>query len=209
MTFWESAKIYFWHYFNFNYSPSSPEEKHQKIINTGRLFSNTTLIETGTFHGDTVFACLPYFDSITSIELSDELHKKATKRFLNNSKVKILHGASEQVLPKVLSQLYVPAVFWLDAHYSMGITAKGNQNTPILEELKLILSHPIKNHIILIDDARCFHPNYIKKFQKLGQHEVVQSLQGYPTMIEILKLLKLHGSYSVSIDRDIIQIYSK
>lgn len=37
------------------------------------------LVETGTFLGDMVAAQLPYFSKIFSIELSQKLHRKATK----------------------------------------------------------------------------------------------------------------------------------
>ena len=49
-----------------------------------------------------------------------------------------------------------PCLFWLDGHYSAGITAKGEKETPIWEELEHICDHPIKNHVILIDDASLF-----------------------------------------------------
>ena len=59
-------------------------------------------------------------------------------------------------MPEILSQIEEPCLFWLDGHYSEGITAKGEKETPILEELKHIFNHPIEDNIILIDDARCF-----------------------------------------------------
>ena len=49
-----------------------------------------------------------------------------------------------------------PAVFWLDGHYSAGFTARGEKDSPILEELEHILAAPNRGHVILIDDARCF-----------------------------------------------------
>jgi hypothetical protein len=44
----------------------------------------------------------------------------------------------------------------LDGHYSAGITARGDLDTPIMAELSAICDHPIDGHVILIDDARCF-----------------------------------------------------
>lgn len=48
---------------------------------------------------------------------------------------------------------------WLDAHYSGGTTAKGKKSSPLKDELEIIKKHPIKNHIILIDDVNCMGKN--------------------------------------------------
>ena len=38
-----------------------------------------------------------------------------------------------------------------------GSTAKGQVDTPIVQEMKCILNHKMaENHVTLIDDARCF-----------------------------------------------------
>ena len=62
-------------------------------------------------------------------------------------------------MPKVLKDINKPCLFWLDAHYSGGSTAKGQTNTPVIDELECILNHKNGNeHVILIDDARLFVP---------------------------------------------------
>lgn len=55
-----------------------------------------------------------------------------------------------------MSILDQPALFWLDGHYSGGETAQGEKDTPIYEELDRILDAPDRDHVIIIDDARCF-----------------------------------------------------
>lgn len=67
-----------------------------------------------------------------------------------------MHGDSGKILPEILASLNKPCLFWLDAHYSDGITAKGDVETPIVSELEAIFNHSIQSHVILIDDARCF-----------------------------------------------------
>src|SRR5262249_16050226 len=63
------------------------------------------------------------------------------------------------------------SLFWLDGHYSGGDTAKGGRETPIMEEIQAILAHPVRDHIILIDDAGAFGtwPDYptLEQFEKL------------------------------------------
>jgi hypothetical protein len=48
--------------------------------------------------------------------------------------------------------------FWLDGHYSEGLTFKGDSDTPIKFELEVISSfkQAFSNITIFIDDVRCF-----------------------------------------------------
>ena len=96
------------------------------------------------------------FDRIYSIELNQELVEKAKLRFKNESHIELIHGDSGIELKKLIAKINQPALFWLDGHYSAGITARGDKDTPILEELEHILNAPDRGHVILIDDARCF-----------------------------------------------------
>lgn len=97
-----------------------------------------------------------YFDRIYSIELSNELYEKAKMRFDGDRRIKIIHGDSGVALGKLLRRIDQPALFWLDGHYSGGVTAKGDKDTPIYEELNHIFSTQNSGHVVIIDDARCF-----------------------------------------------------
>ena len=97
-----------------------------------------------------------HFEKIYSIELSEKLFNRAKKRFKDYSHITILHGDSGIVLNKLIPEIDKPALFWLDGHYSGGITAKGEKECPVPEELKTILKSSLP-HIILIDDARLFN----------------------------------------------------
>ena len=135
-----------------------PEIKHRFIIAFGRKFGMETLIETGTYAGETVEACLLYFSEIHSIELSSYFYNLCCSKFYGNSKVHLYNGDSTEILKTILPTIKSPALFWLDAHYSGEKTAKGSLDCPILEELKAItLLHP--NSVLLIDDADLF-PGY-------------------------------------------------
>ncbi len=120
-----------------------------------KKFNLKVFIETGTYYGDMVAAMKDIFDQLYSIELSKELHEKAVKRFKEIRKIKIIHGDSGVELGNLLKEIDKPALFWLDGHYSGGITAKGDQESPIYEELNHILSKSRKD-VIVIDDASCF-----------------------------------------------------
>ena len=109
-----------------------------------------------------VFAVKNIFNKIYSIELSTELYERTKHKFARYNHISIYQGDSSKVLPEILSQIEEPCLFWLDGHYSEGITATGEKETPILEELNHIFNHPIEDHVILIDDASYFtgHDDY-------------------------------------------------
>jgi hypothetical protein len=147
-------------------------------------------IETGTYRGDMVNRVSKRFEKIYSIELSSDLWAKAQKRFASMKHIEILQGDSTHVLPQILAKIDKPALFWLDAHFSTGETARGDLDTPIEEELRTILNHRIKNHIILIDDAREF----------VGKN-------GYPPLANIKKMASEKG-YSFDVQKDNIRLFS-
>ena len=115
----------------------------------------SVLIESGTYLGDMVWAQQDNFDKIYTIELSLSLHKLAQKRFRKKPHIHVLQGDSGKVMAIIVKEITSKAIFWLDGHYSGGITARGDKDCPIWEELKAIFSTNTE-HIILIDDARLF-----------------------------------------------------
>lgn len=119
---------------------------------------NKYFIETGTYYGNGILRALysGLFKEIYSIELSPVLYGYCKKIFENEKKVKLFLGDSSKVLPQILVKIESPATFWLDGHYSSDNTAKGITNTPILGELEAIKNHSIKNHTLMIDDAKLF-----------------------------------------------------
>jgi hypothetical protein len=123
-----------------------------------REFSyNRYFLETGTWHGDGVRAALRAgFRDIRSVELSPQLYEMNRLKFEKERRVKLFLGSSDERLAEMMHDLVSPATIWLDAHYSEGDTAKGQEMTPLLKELAVIKTHPMKNHAILIDDVRCF-----------------------------------------------------
>mgnify|MGYP001806117693 FL=1 len=136
--------------------PPPNKVKHNTIKAYAQKFSIHTLVETGTYLGDTIYACRNSFEKIYSIDLSIPLHEKAKKRFAGFSHITLLLGDSTTVLLDVIPQLQEPTLFWLDAHYCGGITGLGDLETPIWRELEAIFNHHITDHVILIDDARLF-----------------------------------------------------
>lgn len=145
------------------------------------------LIETGTFLGDMVEAQRNNFKKIFSIELQYDLAKGAVDRFKDVGHIKILQGDSGELLRTILKEVNEPAIFWLDAHYSGGLTAKGDKECPIYQEIDAIFTTK-EHHFLLIDDARLFN----------GKGD-------YPTIAQLTKYVQdKDPRYKVSVDNDII-----
>ncbi len=129
--------------------------KQELIRRYGRIFDLRTLVETGTYLGEMVEAQRRHFEQVLSIELSPTLYQAAREKFAGANNVTLLQGDSADLIESVVARLAGPALFWLDGHYSAGITALGALATPVREELDVILRSR-HDHVILVDDARCF-----------------------------------------------------
>ena len=172
--------------------PVPPPGLHkQHVIRTyGRNAGVRVLVETGTLFGDTLYALRNDFDRLISIELDESLYKAAFRRFRSFKNIENLHGDSGERIHDVLADLKERAVFWLDGHFSGGITATADEETPINRELDAILRHPIRDHIVLIDDARCFGRD-----------------PDYPTIEQLREFLQRKSPRSqMTIEDDIIRI---
>jgi hypothetical protein len=172
-------------------NPPPPLIKQQIVKDYARRFGLDTLIETGTYRGDMVNACRETFAQIISIELDDVLFEEAQRRFAQHPHVSILHGDSGRLLNETLLQVSKPSLFWLDGHYCGAVTARGTADTPIIDELRAVLNHPIREHVILIDDARCF-----------------DGTSDYPTIDELRRaVLLLRPDYLFEVASDIIRTH--
>ncbi len=144
-------------------------------------------VETGTYRGETTRLLSEVCDRVISIEIDQALYDRAVVLFEGNPRVTVLHGNSADLLPGILAELDVPALFWLDGHFSGGITG-GPKEPPILDELRAVLGHPVKNHVIIIDDARLF-----------------RGREGYPRIKDVWALLAGSG-YDMIVQSDLIRI---
>ncbi len=165
--------------------------KHEIIREYARRFGLGSFVETGTYHGGTVEAVKRDFRRIYTIELDPQLAARARQRFARDGHVTVLQGDSARVLSTVLARLTEPALFWLDGHYSGPGTARGSRDTPILEELDAILAHPVRGHVVLIDDARAFG-----------------ALRDYPTLAELMAFVRAGANgLTCEVRDDVIRVH--
>lgn len=175
-------------------------QKRELILKYKNKFNSSIFVETGTYFGDTVAAMKKHFLKLYTIELQKDLAKKNIERFKDDDSVDVFQGNSAEVLLDIIPKLNSNSLFWLDAHYSSEFfaggtfiqTAKADKETPILEELEIILSNGLRNNVILIDDARCFK----------GEND-------YPTITELKAFLnkKEIKNKQILVKNDIIRIF--
>jgi hypothetical protein len=136
-------------------------------------------------------AQLAHFKHIYSIEIDRALYSAAVRLFRRHQHVHLVLGDSSDALPQVLSEVRQPSIFWLDGHYSGGVTGRGALDSPIAKELAHIWRHGRFEHVILIDDARHF----------TGQ-------DGYPTVQELGEIVASHRpAWVCEVRDDIIRIH--
>jgi hypothetical protein len=153
--------------------PPPPTVKHAIVKDYQRRFGPRVFVETGTFAGGMIDAVKDRFTRIFSIELDPGWHARAVERFRADPHVTLLRGDSGVRLQEVLDSLAEPALFWLDAHYSGPVTARGAIDSPIVREMEAIRAHPVAGHVVLIDDMRDF-----------------QGRDGYPTVDELMTWIR-------------------
>jgi hypothetical protein len=164
--------------------------KQQVLRNYAKDFGLKILVESGTYHGDMIDGLKDLFDIIYSIELSKELYEKACWRFRSAPHIRLIHGDSGTELQKVVRNLEGPALFWLDGHYSAGPTARGELSTPIVNEVRHVLSANEKRHVMVIDDAHCFGT----------EHD-------YPTIAELSEIIRcLRPDAQIAVECDSIRV---
>jgi len=161
--------------------------KQRIVLDYAAASEARVFIETGTYYGNMLQACLGHFDKLISFEIEQHFYGRAEKVFGRRPNVTLVHGDSGELLPKILSMIKSPCLFWLDAHYSCGLTGRAKLETPIRSELEAILGHPYR-HLVLIDDASSFD----------GTHD-------YPKITWIEEAAR-KASYSLSVSDNIIRL---
>lgn len=175
-------------------------KKEKTVKDYAKIYGCNVFVETGTYWGDMDKHVYKTFEYLASVEIQKFIYEKNLITFKNYSKLHLYCGDSTHQIPKMLSDIKAhfgtkkyKVVFWLDGHYSAGITGRGEKDTPILEELKGIKDANIGKCVILIDDARCFvhEGEYI-------EYPTLDYLKGYVS--------EIFNVDSFEVENDIIRI---
>ena len=147
--------------------PYFPKETAIKLA---KIAQANTFIETGTYYGGTAKWAADEFREIHTIELSEKIYNMVKDELSTKGNITLYLGDSRNQLPNILKNKSENIFFWLDGHYSGGITAGKEYPCPLINELEIILKRD-NDDIILIDDARLYTGNEF----------------GWPSIVEISK----------------------
>ncbi len=114
----------------------------------------TRAIETGTYRGGGTRRLAAVFPRVVTVEVSEELARSASETLGPLPGVEVRQGSSQDVLPALVDRAQ-PTLYWLDGHWSGGVTGGEEDECPVLAELVAIASGHADD-CILIDDARLF-----------------------------------------------------
>ncbi len=163
--------------------------KQRTVREYAEKFGLRTLVETGTYYGEMVSAMRSRFDRIYSIEQDANLAEAAKGRFARESRIQILQGDSKDLVLEILKTLRQPALFWLDAGYYGWAGRQGDQSR-LSAELEAILRHPVKDHVILMDDA-----------------DGLNGKNGAPTIAEVTQRIEMDfPRHTVTVANNILRI---
>lgn len=146
--------------------------------NLEKYGNGDVFVETGTYIGETIDMVLAtgLYKKIYSVELNDDLFFAAQLKYEGNEKVSLMHGDSIDKLKEIVEKLDEPATFWLDAHASGHLVGGKSGGSPVLDELDIIASSPIKTHTIIIDDCRLFGSDEWSFVKKQDAVEKIMSI---------------------------------
>ncbi|MDD3263247.1 MAG: hypothetical protein PHR61_05425 [Candidatus Absconditabacteria bacterium] len=169
--------------------------KEKSIKKYSKKLYKPFLIETGTYLGEMIDAQIENFDRIYSVEIVEQLYLQNKVKYKNENNVYLYYGSSEEKMIEMIEHALkinskANFVFWLDGHYSGGVTGKAKTECPIYKELNDIFSLLENNrYYILIDDARCFN----------GEGD-------WPKKEDFLKFINKKGNFKIRVKNDIIRI---
>jgi hypothetical protein len=154
-------------------------------------------VESGTFMGDSADLLGQRFGRCITIERDPALASAAAKRFTDRPDVEVRHGSSRSELADILAGLDGPVFFWLDAHWSGGVTAGADDPCPLIAELDAIASSPNpERHIVAVDDMRIFGFGF----------ELDPRMEHHPRLSEILNRLERLGLSTFVLDDVIVGV---
>lgn len=174
------------------------------------VFNVDCFVETGTHTGNTVIRASTLFPENHTIELYNKTYEGNLLLFSKYPTIRAHFGESSQTLDSIIPLMKRSSIaFFLDAHYCGDGTAKGNSNTPLIEELRVIGSYN-KTAIIIIDDLRMCQPDEQIVQKQLTVEPQCTAVAGYPSITQLRDITQqINPDYEFIIWGDLAFIYPK
>ena len=153
----KSISLYNWYSKTYCAPPAPHFVKQSLLLRHG--IKNCTWIETGTYLGSTTKMLSSKYHHVHTIEPSQKCLSIA-KDYIGSAKnITFYNGTSEDCIETACAAVEGDVCFWLDGHYSAGITFQGDADTPIVHELATIGKYlnRYRSVVLIIDDIRCSH----------------------------------------------------
>lgn len=128
-----------------------------------------TFVETGTFTGGGIMKALECgYENIYSCDINPDRVTAAKEMYKDHVNIHIETNTSPVAIENFLKEIDERCVFWLDGHsmpndmanesrgFGDDTVREGFPPCPLVDEIKVISQHHIKDHVILIDDIQCF-----------------------------------------------------
>jgi hypothetical protein len=150
-------------------------------------------IETGTYLGNTAIEASQIFAKVITIEASFELYQTFAAVANAHANIGCLLGDSRSELRKAIDMTNGRRLYWLDAHWSGGITFGQTNECPVLNEIA-ICQELDPDGVLMIDDARLF----------LSPPPEPHNSEAWPTIGDITAELK--NNYTIVISDVIVSV---
>lgn len=162
----------------------------KKFKDMAKTYGIKTVVETGTYLGDSTLQFAKYVPYVYTVEINQEYYIKAANRVCAektlNKKLGVIylhHGNSPDFISYVIGRIFEPVCFYLDAHW--------RTYWPLKDELKAIKGKP--NSFIIIHD-----------FKVPGKDWGYDIWQGQENSYEYIKddLAAINPNYKISFNEE-------
>ena len=120
----------------------------------------TTYVETGTFWGYQLRFAADAFERVIGIEIDEECVERSREWCKDKPNVQVIHGDTQDVLPRLTLDITDPCFFYLDAHYCDHPDQLLHPSQfPLWSELEYILDRG-QADMVFIDDFHEFGKGY-------------------------------------------------
>ena len=168
-------------------SPQDLSEYSEAIsehVEDPNIFS--TFVETGTAYGQSIDSIYQYFEKIFTVEISEKLYEWLTPQIGHWTNVQRVLGDSLIEIPKYLNSLTKEdhVFFWLDAHWSQGLSSKNHLDVPLLEECSIIDTEYQANlGLVIIDDVRLFETDDAEDWSGISKKNIIETFKNFEILV--------------------------